>query len=68
MLELIHYAEQDETVLERCRNNFKLLEEGDEYCVSLCKELGELSLKEFGKEYMIYLELNLIVLRVNHFI
>ena len=44
-------AEQDESVLERCRNNFKLLEEGDEYCVSLWKEFGELSLKEFGKIY-----------------
>ena len=44
-------AEQDEEVLERCRNNFKLLEEGDEYCVNLWKEFGELSLKEFGKIY-----------------
>lgn len=44
-------AEQDESVLERCRNNFKLLEEGDEYCVNLWKEFSDLSLKEFDKIY-----------------
>ena len=38
-------------VLERCRNNFKLLEEGDEFCVNLWKEFSDLSLKEFDKIY-----------------
>ena len=44
-------CEEDETVLERCRENFKLLEEGDEYCTSLWKEFSELSLKDFNKIY-----------------
>ena len=44
-------AEEDEEVLERCRNNFKLLEEGDEYCVNLWKKFSELSLVEFQKVY-----------------
>ena len=38
-------------VLERCRNNFKLLEEGDEYCVSLWKKFSELSMNEFNQTY-----------------
>ena len=38
-------------VLERCRNNFKLLEEGDEYCVSLWKKFSELSMDEFNQTY-----------------
>ena len=54
-------AEEDEEVLERCRNNFKLLEEKDEYCVSLWEKFKELSLKNF-KKHMIYLEVNLIVI------
>ena len=44
-------CEQDEEVLERCRNNFKLLEEGDEYCTDLWKRFRELSLKEFQNVY-----------------
>ena len=44
-------AEEDQEVLERCRNNFKLLEEGDEYCVSLWKKFNELSMREFSKIY-----------------
>ena len=44
-------CEEDEKVLERCRNNFKLLEEKDEYCVNLWKKFSELSLKEFQKVY-----------------
>ncbi|MBQ3475698.1 MAG: arginine--tRNA ligase [Bacilli bacterium] len=44
-------AEENPEVLERCRNNFKLLEEGDEYCVNLWKKFSELSLKEFDKIY-----------------
>ena len=41
----------DEAVLEQCRNNFKKLEDGDEYCVSVWKKFRELSLKEFQKVY-----------------
>ena len=44
-------CKQDETVLENCRNNFKLLEDGDGYCVELWKKFRELSLKEFQKIY-----------------
>ncbi len=44
-------CEEDETVLENCRNNFKLLEEGDEYCNSLCKKISDLSLIEFNRVY-----------------
>ena len=47
----INQACEDPEVLERCRNNFKLLEEGDEYCVSLWKKFSELSMKEFNKTY-----------------
>lgn len=44
-------CEEDEDALRRCRENFKLLEEGDEYCTSLWKKFSELSLKEFDKIY-----------------
>ena len=44
-------CKQDEDVLENCRNNFKLLEDGDSYCVELWKKFRELSLKEFQKIY-----------------
>ena len=44
-------CKEDEAVLERCRENFKLLEEGDEYCTDLWKRFKELSLKEFDKIY-----------------
>ncbi len=44
-------CDEDEEVLERCRNNFKLLEEGDEYCVNLWKKFKDLSLKEFNRTY-----------------
>ena len=44
-------CEEDEEVLERCRNNFKLLEEGDEYYVSLWQKFKDLSLKEFQRIY-----------------
>ena len=46
-----YLCKKDETVLETCRNNFKLLEEGDEYCTKIWKEFRELSLKEFQKIY-----------------
>ena len=42
---------ENEEILERCRNNFKLLEEGDEYCVSLWKKFSELSMDEFNRTY-----------------
>ena len=44
-------CEEDPNVLDRCRNNFKLLEEKDPYCVSLWEKFNELSLKEFQKVY-----------------
>lgn len=44
-------CKKDEKVLERCRENFKLLENGDEYCTSLWEKFKELSLKEFSKIY-----------------
>ena len=44
-------CKKDEVVLERCRENFKLLENGDEYCTNLWEKFKELSLKEFSKIY-----------------
>lgn len=44
-------CKEDEGVLEACRDNFKKLEDGDEYCTSLWKKFRELSLKEFQKVY-----------------
>ncbi len=44
-------CKEDENVLENCRNNFKKLEDGDEYCVTLWKKFKELSLKEFERIY-----------------
>ena len=44
-------CKDDEEVLENCRNNFKKLEEGDEYCVNLWNKFRELSLKEFQRVY-----------------
>ncbi|MBR2241403.1 MAG: arginine--tRNA ligase [Clostridia bacterium] len=44
-------CKEDETVLERCRDNFKKLEDGDPYCVDLWKRFRELSLNEFHKIY-----------------
>ena len=49
----INQACEDPEVLKRCRNNFKLLEEGDEYCVSLWKKFGDLSMDEFNQTYNI---------------
>ena len=42
---------EDESVLEQCRENFKLLESGDEYCTKLWKEFRDLSIDEFKKIY-----------------
>lgn len=44
-------CEEDESVLEECRNTFKKLESNDEYCVELWKRFKELSLDEFEKIY-----------------
>lgn len=44
-------CKEDEAVLEECRNNFKKLENGDEYCLDLWKKFRDLSLKEFQKIY-----------------
>lgn len=44
-------CKQDEDVLEICRQNFKNLEEGKEYEVSLWEKMKELSLNEFYKIY-----------------
>ena len=41
----------DETVLERCRENFRKLEDKDPECVALYEQFKELSLKEFKKTY-----------------
>jgi len=42
---------EDENVLEECRETFKKLEDGDEYCVKLWKEFKDLSLIEFNEIY-----------------
>ena len=44
-------CKEDEDVLEKCRNNFKKLEDGDQYCVELWERFKNLSLKEFEKVY-----------------
>lgn len=44
-------CKEDEKVLDRCRENFRLLEQGDEYCTKLWQEFKDLSIKEFQKIY-----------------
>lgn len=44
-------CEENEDVLEKCRDNFKKLEEGDPYCVEIWNKFKELSFKEFDKIY-----------------
>ena len=44
-------CKEDEKVLEQCRMNFKLLEEGDSYCTEVWEKFRSLSLKEFQKVY-----------------
>lgn len=44
-------CKENEQILENCRNNFKKLEEGDQYCVEIWQKFRELSLKEFQKVY-----------------
>ncbi|MBR2290068.1 MAG: arginine--tRNA ligase [Clostridia bacterium] len=44
-------CKEDESILEACRDNFRLLEEGDDYCVELWNWFKEESLKEFQRIY-----------------
>ena len=44
-------CKEDENILEECRNNFKKLEDGDQYCVELWNKFKDVSLKEFQKVY-----------------
>ena len=44
-------CKKDENVLNECRNNFKKLEDGEEYCTKIWNEFKDLSLKEFYKIY-----------------
>lgn len=44
-------CKQDEKVLENCRDNFKKLENGDEYCKEVWEKFRSLSLQEFKKVY-----------------
>ena len=44
-------CKKDEAVLEKCRENFRLLENGDEYCTKLWEKFKELSMIEFNKIY-----------------
>ena len=54
-------CKEDESVLEACRENFRLLENGDEYCKNLWVRFKELSLKEFQKIY------DLLGVKFDHF-
>lgn len=44
-------CKKDEAVLERCRENFRLLENGDKFCVDLWNKFKDLSMVEFNKIY-----------------
>lgn len=44
-------CKENEEVLERCRENFRLLESGDKYCVDLWNQFKDLSMVEFNKIY-----------------
>lgn len=44
-------CKEDESILQECRDNFKKLEDGDEYCVALWEKFRNLSLQEFQKVY-----------------
>lgn len=44
-------CKEDENVLEKCRDNFKKLEDRDTYCVEIWQKFKDLSLKEFKKVY-----------------
>lgn len=49
-------CKEDKKVLDACRENFRLLEQGDEYSTKLWEEFKDASLKEFDK---IYTKLNI---------
>ena len=42
---------EDEQVLNVCRDNFKKLEDGDKYCTEIWEKFRKLSLQEFKKVY-----------------
>ena len=44
-------CKEDQSVLDKCRENFKLLEQGDKYCLDLWKKFRKVSLDEFQKIY-----------------
>ncbi len=44
-------CEEDEEILNICRDNFKKLEDGDEYCTNIWQKFRTLSLKEFQRIY-----------------
>lgn len=44
-------CKEDESALEACRDNFKKLEDGDEYCTNLWEKFRKVSLEEFQKIY-----------------
>ena len=44
-------CKQDESVLDICRENFKKLENNDEYCMNVWNRFKDLSLKEFDRIY-----------------
>jgi len=44
-------CKEDENVLEQCRENFKKLEDKDEYCTKIWEKFKTLSLQEFQKIY-----------------
>lgn len=44
-------CKSDENVLEKCRENFRLLEAGDKYCTDLWNKFKDVSMVEFEKIY-----------------
>lgn len=44
-------CKKDEAVLDRCRENFRLLESGDKYCTDLWNKFKDLSMQEFNRIY-----------------
>lgn len=44
-------CKEDESVLDNCRDNFKKLEDGDEYCTQVWQKFKDLSLQEFQRIY-----------------
>ena len=44
-------CKEDENILNACRDNFKKLEDGNQYCVELWQRFKDLSLKEFQRVY-----------------